>query len=197
MARLVTTGKGRTETPRLVGAEETNDLPLGFGSTSLRELHATSARSAARELSADRMTPKVQGLFLRFRDQATVLHTELMASLGPSLPGSAEAEAEANLRVARSVFGKWCIEILVFLFARNDTRFNEIRRALPGITSDALSRKLHGLEKIGLVERRVGIGRPPAVSYSLTEDGRTLARMGEPVFLFLRLRSVPSEAGRR
>jgi DNA-binding HxlR family transcriptional regulator len=137
------------------------------------------------------MTAKAQGLFLRFRDQATELRAELAAELSSTLPASAQAEATANLRIVRTAFGKWCIEILVVLFPSEGTRFNDLRRALPGITSDTLSRKLRGLEKIGLVEREVGAGRPPPVTYYLTEDGRTLARMGEPVLLFLRLRTPP------
>lgn len=132
---------------------------------------------------------RVRALFTRFREQAAELRAELLASVGPTLPGSAQAEADANLKVARSVFGKWCIEILVVLFPRESTRFNELRRTLPGITSDALSRKLRVLEEIGLVDRTVGPGRPPTVNYRLTEDGKTLARMGEPIFLFLRLRA--------
>jgi|HubBroStandDraft_1064217.scaffolds.fasta_scaffold06311_5 DNA-binding HxlR family transcriptional regulator len=172
--------RGRTFLPRVAATGST------VGETS------PSDRTASAESSTERMTAKAKILFLRFRDQATELRTELLTELGPTLPGSAQAEAAANLRVARSVFGKWCIEILVVLFPGDATRFNDLRRALPGITSDSLSRKLRGLEKIGLVERHVGAGRPPSVSYSLTEDGRILARMGEPVFLFLRLRTAPS-----
>jgi DNA-binding HxlR family transcriptional regulator len=37
---------------------------------------------------------------------------------------------------------------------------------------------------MGLIRREVISQRPPAVRYSMTDDGLIVAKLGEPVFLF-------------
>jgi len=49
-----------------------------------------------------------------------------------------------------------------------------------------LSEKLKQLETKGLIRREVLSTRPPRVKYTLREKGLIVARLGEPVFLFLR-----------
>jgi DNA-binding HxlR family transcriptional regulator len=95
--------------------------------------------------------------------------------------------ARLNLQVARTVFGKWSVEVLTFLYSKPKSRFQEIKNALGVISARVLSLKLTRLEDLGLVHRAVLDTRPPAVQYSLTDEGRRLARLGEPVFLYLRL----------
>lgn len=56
-------------------------------------------------------------------------------------------------------------------------------------TPRVLSEKLKMLEHQGLVQRMVMGSRPPGVRYSLTQSGLILARLGEPVFLYLDIRS--------
>ena len=53
-------------------------------------------------------------------------------------------------------------------------RFNEIRRAIGGISQRMLTLTLRGLERDGLVTRTVYPTIPPRVDYELTELGRTL-----------------------
>jgi DNA-binding HxlR family transcriptional regulator len=53
-------------------------------------------------------------------------------------------------------------------------RFNEIRRRLEGITQRVLTSTLRGLERDGLIERRVLPTSPPGVEYRLTELGESL-----------------------
>ncbi len=64
--------------------------------------------------------------------------------------------------------------------------FEQLRKTLPGISSRILSAKLKTLEDLGLVERNVLATRPPRVNYDLTEKGVTVAKLGEPVLLYLR-----------
>ncbi|TLZ97059.1 MAG: winged helix-turn-helix transcriptional regulator [Methanobacteriota archaeon] len=46
------------------------------------------------------------------------------------------------------------------------------------------------MQETGLIRRDVKPTRPPRVSYSLTDHGLTVAKLGEPVFLYLRLSSA-------
>lgn len=95
---------------------------------------------------------------------------------------------EANLEIIHEFFGKWSLEILVTLSSLRAAGFEELRRQLRGITPRVLSGRLKSLEGRNLVVRQVLDERPPRVRYRLAPDGETLARLGEPIFLFLRLR---------
>jgi DNA-binding HxlR family transcriptional regulator len=53
-------------------------------------------------------------------------------------------------------------------------RFSQLRRQIQGITQKMLTQTLRGLERDGLVERRVYPTVPVTVEYSLTPLGRSL-----------------------
>jgi len=57
---------------------------------------------------------------------------------------------------------------------------------LRGISPRVLSEKLKRLEKDGLIKREVQNTRSIRVLYRLTETGLMAAKLGEPVFLYLR-----------
>lgn len=78
--------------------------------------------------------------------------------------------------------GKWKGVVLYHLLD-GTMRFNEIRRAIPGVTPRMLTNQLRELEADGFVERTVYAQVPPKVEYSLTARGRTL----EPVLLALKV----------
>lgn len=92
-----------------------------------------------------------------------------------------------NMEIARTIFGKWSLDILTLLYVRQSVGFQEIRRGLGRISSRVLSSKLTRMQETGLIRREVKPTRPPRVAYSLTEHGLTVAKLGEPVFLYLRL----------
>lgn len=96
--------------------------------------------------------------------------------------------AKSNLDIAKTVFGKWCVQIFVLLYNVGPLGFEELRRALGDISPRVLSRKLRSMEDERLVHRTFVNSRPARVRYRLTAEGRTVARLGEPVFLFLQLR---------
>ncbi|QJB31319.1 helix-turn-helix transcriptional regulator [Chitinophaga oryzae] len=52
------------------------------------------------------------------------------------------------------IAGKWKVRIIITL-ATGDKRFNELQRALPGISARVLSNELKDLELNGLVSRKV------------------------------------------
>lgn len=68
---------------------------------------------------------------------------------------------------------KWTVYV-VGLLSNGPMRFNEIRRAVGGISQRMLTLTLRGLERDGLVTRTVYPTIPPRVDYELTELGRTL-----------------------
>ena len=68
---------------------------------------------------------------------------------------------------------KWSVMIVMEL-ARGPRRFNEIKRDVAGISQRMLTLTLRGLERDGLVSRKVYDTVPLKVEYSLTALGRSL-----------------------
>ena len=66
--------------------------------------------------------------------------------------------------------------------AKGARRFNEIKRDIAGISQRMLTLTLRGLERDGLVSRKVYDTVPPKVEYSLSALGRSL----EPVIMALK-----------
>jgi len=108
------------------------------------------------------------------------------AGWNESSPGGLDSVA-LNVEIARTVFGKWSLDILALLYLRQTAGFQELRKALGPISSRVLSSKLTRMQENGLVRRDVKPTRPPRVAYSLTDRGLTVAKLGEPVFLYLRI----------
>lgn len=132
------------------------------------------------------MSPVLASLFRAFSERSSEFSREVIERSGLRTTTSAD-HARLNIRVARTLFGKWSVEILTFLYTAHVARFQEIRKALGDISARVLSLKLARLESQGFVHRAVLDTRPPGVEYSLTEKGRGVAKLGEPVFLYLRL----------
>lgn len=72
--------------------------------------------------------------------------------------------------------GKWKMLILWQLFRRT-CRFNEMRRAIPGVSQHMLTVQLRELESEGIISRTVFPEVPPRVEYALTEHGRSLGHV--------------------
>jgi DNA-binding HxlR family transcriptional regulator len=60
-------------------------------------------------------------------------------------------------------------------------RFQELRRAVEGVTQKMLTQSLRLLERDGLVRREVFASVPPHVEYSLTPLGRSLSGRIAPI----------------
>ena len=69
---------------------------------------------------------------------------------------------------------KWAI-LTIAVLSRNAARFNQLRRALPGVTQKTLTQALRRLERSGMISRTVLDTAPIAVEYAITPLGRTLA----------------------
>ena len=84
--------------------------------------------------------------------------------------------AAVRRRVRRAlalIAGKWKLEILWLLNQRMH-RFNELRRAIPGVTQHMLTAQLRHLEADGFVERTVYPEVPPRVEYRITAEALRL-----------------------
>ena len=75
---------------------------------------------------------------------------------------------------------KWAVLILLLL-RDEPLRFNQLRRAVEGISQKMLSQVLKSLERDGLVRRRVTPTVPVTVEYSLLPLGETLAAAVDPL----------------
>jgi DNA-binding HxlR family transcriptional regulator len=134
---------------------------------------------------------ELEGLEERFRAfarESAHFREEIVGHTGLGGTGGPAESARVNLEIARTVFSKWSLETMVVLYAEREIGFADLRRRLEGVSARVLSQRLKALEQLGFVERRVVGTRPPRVRYVLTQKGHTVSRLGEPLFLYLRLR---------
>ncbi|GMQ49513.1 winged helix-turn-helix transcriptional regulator [Vibrio sp. 10N] len=76
----------------------------------------------------------------------------------------------------RLIGGKWKGSIIYHL-KDGPVRFNDLTRLLGGASKKMVDQRLKELELEGMVERKVISDRPIAVSYELTEFGRTALKI--------------------
>ena len=69
--------------------------------------------------------------------------------------------------------GKWTLVVVAELRS-GSRRFNELRRAMDGISQKTLSATLRELERDGFISRTAFATIPPRVDYALTELGGEL-----------------------
>lgn len=87
-------------------------------------------------------------------------------------------------RAMQSIGGKWKLEILWLLHQRTH-RFNELRRAIPGVTQHMLTQQLRELEADGLVHRTIFAEVPPRVEYTIAEPALRLRPVFEALFAWI------------
>jgi DNA-binding HxlR family transcriptional regulator len=76
------------------------------------------------------------------------------------------------IHAAVNVLGKkWTLLILRDIAMRNITRFNQIRRSLPGLTPRVLTLRLQELDEGGFIRARVIKESPRVVEWELTDKG--------------------------
>jgi DNA-binding HxlR family transcriptional regulator len=68
---------------------------------------------------------------------------------------------------------KWTA-LVIYSLAQGTKRYSELQREIGGVSQKMLTQTLRGLERDGLVERKVYPVVPPKVEYTLTPLGRTL-----------------------
>jgi DNA-binding HxlR family transcriptional regulator len=75
---------------------------------------------------------------------------------------------------------KWTV-LIVGALEEKTKRFGELRREIGGVSQKMLTQTLRGLERDGVVARRIYASVPPKVEYSLTELGQTLVHILEAI----------------
>lgn len=123
-------------------------------------------------------------------------HTDVTASVPVDAPGLREAPAPVDAgdlfarmkrdgahsvtescrpvtEILSRIGDKWSV-MIVRLLGPGPKRFNEIKRAINGISQRMLTLTLRGLERDGLVTRTVTPSIPPRVDYELTPLGQSL-----------------------
>ncbi|CAM3716398.1 helix-turn-helix domain-containing protein [Occultella aeris] len=91
-----------------------------------------------------------------------------------SADAHSHAECDTGVRRAFDLLGKrWSGPILSVL-RNGPMKFSELRRAVGPITDSVLADRLVDLADFGVVVRTETDGRPPQISYALTERGESL-----------------------
>ena len=80
---------------------------------------------------------------------------------------------QAVSEVLARVGDKWTV-LTVSILGRGPMRFNELKRAIGGVSQRMLTLTLRALERDGLLTRTVYPSVPPRVEYELTQLGRSL-----------------------
>ena len=94
------------------------------------------------------------------------------------LPAVERTAARCNAReMLVRVADKWSLYVIHVLAAESPLRFNELRRRIEGVSQRMLTVTLRGLERDGLVHRRMYPEVPPRVEYELTRLGETLREL--------------------
>ncbi len=188
----------RTHLPRARGRAEAEGPDDGSSRSPPREPRSTAPRRRFAAASP-RDPPPSPGSYLKeFHEfaRATSAFSKSVTDRARDLEAlTDDSSALENVELARRIFGKWSLEIFTALFSRKAMRFQEMRNSIGGVSAQVLSQRLHALVEEGLVRRTVVASTPPQVTYSLTRHGTTVAHLGEPVFLYLRLTHKMRKAG--
>jgi DNA-binding HxlR family transcriptional regulator len=78
--------------------------------------------------------------------------------------------------ILNRIADKWTVLVMILLESETK-RFSNLQREIGGISQKMLTQTLRGLERDGLVNRKVHATVPPKVEYSLTPLGHTLKEM--------------------
>ena len=141
-----------------------------------------------------RLSPKDEHIFRDLMERFAVLSEmcfrfsqDIYLRAGSVPEMDVDETIRRNISIARRIFGNRFLEILATIYLKKSVGASELATILGGFTTPELTRKLEALEAAGLVEKGHSFGQPDSARYSLNHKGTVIARLGEPVFLYLRL----------
>ncbi len=79
-------------------------------------------------------------------------------------------------QVLKRIADKWTVLVVVSL-SQKTMRFSELKKEISGISQKMLTQTLRGMERDGLLCRKVYPTVPPKVEYTLTDLGASLITM--------------------
>jgi len=83
-------------------------------------------------------------------------------------------------QVLDRIADKWTV-LVIRRLSSGTMRFAQLRRSVDGISQKMLTNTLRGLERDGIVTRRIYASVPPRVEYTLTDLGRSLGDLVEGI----------------
>ena len=108
----------------------------------------------------------------------------------------AAMQSELVHQILDLVAARWTIDVLSAL-REGRMRFNEIARAVEGISQKQLTLTLRSLQRDGFASRMAFATIPPRVEYELTELGRDFVESTRPLGAFAVRNRQSIEAARR
>lgn len=86
-------------------------------------------------------------------------------------------------RLMRLLMGQWTCYILWILRQNGPTRFGELKRSVPGLSSKVLTERLRMLEEARVIFREHTPTIPPKVTYGLSDRGKELVTALDELFV--------------
>ena len=101
-------------------------------------------------------------------------HIDVTLAQCPTEPlGPEHIRCRSITPILQRIGDKWSI-LIVMMLAHGPRRFNELKRLVDGISQRMLTLNLRGLEREGLISRKIFPTIPPKVEYALTDLGKSL-----------------------
>jgi DNA-binding HxlR family transcriptional regulator len=121
--------------------------------------------------------------------------TDIAAAATSDRPARSDAQCQSIAHLLAWIGDRWTLPVVVTL-SEGPLRFNQLKRAVGGVSQQMLTRTLRSLERDGMVTRTVHPTVPPQVEYALTEMGHSLARQGMQLGSWVQGNSAAIEAHR-
>ncbi len=82
--------------------------------------------------------------------------------------------------------GKRWVGVIIFSLLKGPKRYHEILDEIPGISDRLLTERLRGLEREGLVVKKVDLSSQKKVEYELTPAGKDLEKVISAIMHWLK-----------
>lgn len=98
------------------------------------------------------------------------------------MPEWCETEEWCPITVTSELLNRKWHPVIVHRLLQHQMGFNELQRQVHHISDKVLSDSLEDLQEKGIVEKEITQESPKKVNYSLTEAGRSLEKVIDPMY---------------